>query len=161
MLELMTLAIALSLDNVWLAGAIAAVEPSTGRYWRLAVIIAAVEGLFPFLGAAAAASAVDVSRVAGMGSPILVAAIALSIIGALTRRRIRTGRTLYLLPVCYGLDNLTAGAALGTDQALAVGPTLFVGAVSGVISLVTMMVVGRCLAALPARWSGPRLQHVS
>jgi len=59
-----------------------------------------------------------------------------------------------MFPVCYGLDNLAAGAALGFDQAHMVGQTLLVGAVSGTISLVTMMAVARCVAPLHARWSG-------
>jgi putative Mn2+ efflux pump MntP len=154
MLELTTLALTLSLDNVWLAGAIAAAEPSARRYWRVAAIIAAVEGLFPLLGAAAAALAVDVSRVDIIGPPMMVAAISLSIVGALMGRRIDVRRTLYMFPVCYGLDNLAAGAALGFDQAHMVGQTLLVGAVSGTISLVTMMAVARCVAPLHARWSG-------
>jgi putative Mn2+ efflux pump MntP len=158
MLELIALSFVLSLDNLWLAGGIAAMERSTRRYWQVAVIVALVEGTFPFLGAAISARVMDVSRVEIVGPLVLVAAIALSIAGTLTKMRIETRWMLYALPVLYGLDNLTAGAAFGVTKTQAVGPTLLMGAVSGAISLGTMSAVNWCTAPLGAQWAG-RLQN--
>jgi putative Mn2+ efflux pump MntP len=159
MVELAALAFVLSMDNVRLAAGLAILERSTGRYWRFAVVIALVEGTFPLLGAAVASGrAVAVLHVEIVGSLVLAVAIVLSIAGALTKRCLETRWMLYALPVLFGLDNLAAGAAFGLTGTQAVGHTLFVGAVSGAVSLVTMIAVDRCVAPLSAWWAG-RLQH--
>jgi predicted neutral ceramidase superfamily lipid hydrolase len=159
MVELAMLAFVLSFDNVRLASGLAIVEGCRRRYWHLAAFIAFVEGTFLWLGAAAVSvRAVDVSRVETVGTLVLAVALVLSLAGAFTNRRISTRWAVYVLPLLFGLDNLAAGAAFGITGSRAVGLALCAGAVSGALSLATMIAVNRCVAPLRLWWRA-RWQH--
>ena len=114
MLELVTVAFLLSVDNVRLACSFGLLGSAVGQWWRLAVLMAVVEAAFPLVGAAVAP--VLLARVASfevLGPVLLVVAAALSFVGVVSEQPVPIGRLLYVLPVVFGLDNLIAGAAFG------------------------------------------------
>ncbi len=155
MLELVTVAFLLSVDNVRLACSFGLLGSAVGQWWRLAVLMAVVEAAFPLVGAAVAP--VLLARVASfevLGPVLLVVAAALSFVGVVSEQPVPIGRLLYVLPVVFGLDNLIAGAAFGLPIVGAIPAALFVGVVSGDVSLATMAVVGRCSSQIHARWAG-------
>lgn len=154
MLELIAAAFVLSIDNVRLAGALGVFESSARRWCCLAVLMAVVESMFPLIGAAAAP--IWVARLASLdwlGPLALMVTVILFLLGVVWTPLPRAGWMLYTLPILFGLDNLLAGAALGLPGNRGIMDSLFVGLLSGAVSLVTMVAVGRGAALLTPRWA--------
>jgi putative Mn2+ efflux pump MntP len=150
MSQLFALSILVSLDNVRLSACLGLVEPSRQRWWRLALLMAAVEAGFPLIGQALALTQtralVPVAFI-GPGALLLTAALALSAV--LWKWRPPAGWMVYLLPLLFGIDNLVVGGAVGVRASSA----LWLGLFSGAVSLVTMALVGRSAGMLARRWA--------
>jgi hypothetical protein len=151
-LELIAAAFVLSIDNVRLAGALGVLESSARRWCCLAVLMAVVESMFPLIGAAAAPIwATRVASLAWLGALALLVTATLFLVGVVGKPLPRAGWMIYTLPILFGLDNLLAGAALGLPGTRGMLDSLFVGLLSGAVSLVTMVAVGRGAALLAPR----------
>jgi len=157
MMELIAAAFMVSIDNFLLAGALGVLASSPSRWYRLALLMAVVESVFPLIGAAAAPGwLARMPFLDWLGPLVLLAAAALSLVGVIWRPFPRTDWMLYILPILFGVDNLLAGAALGLPGTQGIFPSLFAGLLSGAISLVAMIAVGRSAALLAPRWAAAR-----
>lgn len=151
MVELAGWALVLSIDNLRLTSALALLGAARGRWWRLALLMAAVEAAFPLLGAAIGPALPLVSRsLEPVGPALLIGAAALSVAGALSKPS-AAGAFLYALPPLFAIDNLLAGAALG-QLGFPVASIALVSVASGGLSLLTMMVSGSLARAVGGRW---------
>jgi hypothetical protein len=153
MLGFFTLLLLVSLDNVRLATGLALLEPCPRQRQRLAVLTVVAETTMPLLGATLVHGRLaPLAGLAAAGPLLLVIAAALSLAALLRQTPMRPGRYLYALPLLFGFDNLVAGAGTlpGWDP---MASALWLGPLSGAVSLAAMLLAGRLGRRLGHRWS--------
>lgn len=146
MTKLLMLGLALGLDSFRVSAGFGVIARDSSRDWRLASAFAVSDASALLLGLAVGDALNPlVGEWAGTAGPLLLAAYALYIV-RLAWRSVDTdvtGPWIFIgLPLALSLDNLLAGAVLGTMGFPAILPALTVGAASGALSLLGLKLGG-------------------
>ncbi|HYR09329.1 MAG TPA: manganese efflux pump [Longimicrobium sp.] len=164
MLEVAAFGVLAGLDNLQVSAALGLSRPRRGRLLALAAAFAACEALMPLVGlAAGGALRRALPALEAVGPLVLLACGAAILLLALREgdaRPVVEGRWMLGLPLTLSLDNLLAGAGLGSVGYPVVASALVVGTISGGMCVAGLAAGASLRRRVPGRaevWSGAYL----